>query len=72
MKRFIAVLLLVVMTFSLSGCTFDPLSLFGLNTNAYENQGKVKEDKSKKDKAKEDKGKENNNKQKNSNKKQNQ
>lgn len=68
MKRIIALLLLVVMTFSFTGCTFNPLSLFGVNTNAYEKLDK-KQDKSDKQKAKEGKEKDNSNKQKSPNKK---
>jgi hypothetical protein len=68
MKRIIASLLLVIMTLSFTGCTFDPLSLFGINSSSYEKQDK-RQDKAEKQKAKEDKEKDSGNKQKNPTKK---
>jgi hypothetical protein len=68
MKKIIAALLLVIMTLSFTGCTFEPLSLFGINSSSYEKQDK-KQDKAEKQKAKEGKEKDNTNKQKNPSKK---
>jgi hypothetical protein len=68
MKKLIAALLLVIMTLSFTGCTFEPLSLFGINSSSYEKQDK-KQDKAERQKTKEDKEKDSGNKRKNPTKK---